>query len=90
MEIEKSKVLIYFLLNLRQSGDVLFLLYARRLRGYTATVLNARKTRKYDEKRVFFSGEESFHLFKSLPYENEKAQSMPAVAGCLVSLVNQI
>ena len=37
MEIEKSIVLIQFLLILRRSGDVLFLLYARRLRGYTAT-----------------------------------------------------
>ena len=34
-----SKVLIPFLLIFRQSGDVLFLLYARRLRGYTATVI---------------------------------------------------
>ena len=40
MEKEKSKVLIKFLLIFRQSGDVLFFLYARRLRGYTATVLN--------------------------------------------------
>ena len=39
MEIEKSKVLIQFLLMFRQSGDVLFFLYARRLRGYTATLL---------------------------------------------------
>ena len=38
MEIEKSKVLIQFLLVFRQFGDVLFFLYARRLRGYTATV----------------------------------------------------
>ena len=37
MEIEKSKVLIQFLVIFRQSGDVLFFLYARRLRGYTAT-----------------------------------------------------
>ena len=37
MEMEKSKVLIEFLLIFRQSGDVLFFLYARRLRGYTAT-----------------------------------------------------
>ena len=36
MEMKKSKVLIYFLLIFRQSGDVLFFLYARRLRGYTA------------------------------------------------------
>ena len=38
MEIEKSEVLIKFLLNFRQSGDVLFFLNARRLRGYTATL----------------------------------------------------
>ena len=38
MEIEKSKVLIQFLLIFRRSGDVLFFIYARRLRGYTATV----------------------------------------------------
>ena len=38
MEMEKSKVLIKFLLIFRQSGDVLFFLYARRLRGYTATL----------------------------------------------------
>ena len=37
MEMEKSKVFIKFLVNFRQSGDVLFL-YARRLRGYTATI----------------------------------------------------
>ena len=37
MEIEKSKVLIQFPLIFRQSGDVLSFLYARRLRGYTAT-----------------------------------------------------
>ena len=38
MEIEKSKLLIQFLLIFRQSGDVLFFLYARRLRGYSATL----------------------------------------------------
>ena len=37
--MEKSKVLIQFLLIFRQSGDVLFFLYARRLRGYTATAV---------------------------------------------------
>ena len=37
MEIEKSKVLIKFLINFRQSGDVLFFLNVRWLRGYTAT-----------------------------------------------------
>ena len=38
MEIENSKVLIQFPLIFRQSGDVLFFLYAGRLRGYTATL----------------------------------------------------
>ena len=38
MEIEKSKVLIQFLLIFRQSGDVFFFPYARRPRGYTATL----------------------------------------------------
>ena len=38
MEIEKSEVLIQFLLIFRRSGDVLFFLYARRLRGYTGTL----------------------------------------------------
>ena len=37
MEMEKSKVLIQFLLIFRQSGDVLSFLYALKLRGYTAT-----------------------------------------------------
>ena len=36
--MEKSKVSIQFLLVFMQSGDVLFFLYARRLRGYTATL----------------------------------------------------
>ena len=38
MEIEKSEVLIQFLLIFRRSEDDLFFLYGRRLRGYTATV----------------------------------------------------
>ena len=37
MEIEKSKVLIQFLLIFRQSGVVLFFLHAHRFPGYTAT-----------------------------------------------------
>ena len=37
MEMEKSKVLIQFLLFFRQFWDVLFFPYARGLRGYTAT-----------------------------------------------------
>ena len=38
MEMEKSEVLIQSLLIFRQFGDVLFFLYARRLREYTATL----------------------------------------------------
>ena len=38
MEIEKSRVLIKFLLNFRQSGDVLFFPNGRRLRVYTAII----------------------------------------------------
>ena len=37
-EIEKSKTSVQFSLIFWQSGDVLFLLYACRLRGYTATL----------------------------------------------------
>ena len=37
MAMEKSKVLIQFLVNFRQFVDVLSFLHARRLRGYTAT-----------------------------------------------------
>ena len=39
METKKSKALIQFLLTFGLSVDVLFFLYARKLRGYTATVL---------------------------------------------------
>ena len=39
MAMEKSKVLIQFLVIFRQFGDVLSFLYARRLRGNTATPL---------------------------------------------------
>ena len=38
MEMEKSKVLIQFLVIFWQSGKVLFFLCARRLREYTATI----------------------------------------------------
>ena len=54
MEIEKSKVLIQFLLIFRQSGDVLFFLYARRLRGYTSLYLHC-----WVVKGHFFSTKQS-------------------------------
>ena len=40
MEKGKSKVLIQFFLIFRLSGDVLFFLYARKLRRFTATEAN--------------------------------------------------
>ena len=46
MEMEKSEVLIQFLLIFRQSGDVFFFLYARRLRGYTATATSDERQQK--------------------------------------------
>ena len=41
--MEKSKVLIEILVIFRHFGDVLSILYARRLRGYTATDTDAAK-----------------------------------------------
>ena len=61
MEMEKSKVLIQFLLFFRQSGDVLFFLYARRLRGYTATVFTPKK--KHQKKKPPSQINESFTDF---------------------------
>ena len=52
MEIEKSKVLIQFLLIFRQSGVVLFFPYARRLRGYTATVLLFKDYSLFIDKKI--------------------------------------
>ena len=49
MEMEKSKVLIKFLLNFRQSGDVLFFLNVRRLRGYTATGVSIKEPSSYED-----------------------------------------
>ena len=51
MDMENSKALIQFLLFLRQSRDVLFFLYARRLRGYTATAASMNREIKRNWKR---------------------------------------
>ena len=53
MEIEKCKVSIQFLLIFRQSGDVPFFLYARRLRGHTATKLINSEIMKTSISTVF-------------------------------------
>ena len=42
--------------------------------------LNVGKIRNYDEERVFFE-KKRFDLFKSLRYQNGRAQNMPLVAG---------
>ena len=55
MEMEKSKVLIQFLLTFRQFWDVLFLLYARRLHGYTATLLFFVKGHSHGQFSFLFS-----------------------------------
>ena len=46
MEMETSKVLIQFLVIFKQIGDVLSFLYARKLRGYTATILQELETNR--------------------------------------------
>ena len=53
MAMEKSKVLIQFLVIFRQFGDVLSFLYARRLRGYTATAGLSNYVIKYRRFRIF-------------------------------------
>ena len=55
MEIEKFKVLIQFLSVFRQSGDVLFFLYGRRLRGYTATLPLFVKGHSHGQSSFLFS-----------------------------------
>ena len=57
METETSKVLRQFLLIFMQSGDVLFYLHARRLRGYTATATYE----LFQEKNTLFSRNLTFY-----------------------------
>ena len=45
------------------------------------------KIRKYDKEGVFFRAQKRFHLFKSLFYQNGKAEKVPMVAGRLVTRV---
>ena len=61
MEMEKSKVLIQFLLIFRQSGYVLFFLYARRLRGYTATVFLTTNCRALDKVSLKTNKSKAFY-----------------------------
>ena len=49
--------------------------------------LKVGKIRNYYEERVLFREEKRFRLFKSLLYKNGKTQTMPAVAGRLVTII---
>ena len=53
--MEKSKVLIQFLVIFRQFGDVLSFLYARRHRGYTATLPLFVKEHYHGQSSILFS-----------------------------------
>ena len=53
--MEKSKLLIQFLVIFRQFGDVLSFLYARRLRGYTATLPLFVKGHSHGQSSFLFS-----------------------------------
>ena len=77
MEIEKFKVSIQFLLIFRQSGDVLFFLYARRLRGYTAT--ESRELFLYQQivNSTFRLVASMFYVVLSLPIKLPRSQSLP-------------
>ena len=55
MEMENSKVLLQFLVIFRQFGDVLSFLYARRLRGYTATGTMMKNSSVYFVRLVILS-----------------------------------
>ena len=64
--MEKSKVLIQFLVIFRQFGDVLFFLYARRLRGYTAPTTHNGTSLRISVRHNFLL----IHSYFSLKTEN--------------------
>ena len=75
MEIKKSKVSILFLLIFRQSGGVLFFLYARRLRGYTATgavITTTNITKNISKKNNLNQIDITLHLLSKNLLESEK------------------
>ena len=61
MEMEKSNVLIQFLVIFRQFGDVLSFLYARRLRGYTATLTFWQKNCTAPSRKKHLSKKSNHH-----------------------------
>ena len=72
MEIEKSKVSIQFLPIFRRSGDVLFFLYTRRFRGYSATLpLFCERTFPW---LIFFSAFDTLCSSMTVPHRNHKCQ----------------
>ena len=66
MEKEKSKVLIQFFFNLQTIRDVLFFLFARRLRGYTATASVEDFAQKESSVSVFYFQMWSNHCGRKL------------------------
>ena len=78
-EIEKSKVLIQFLLISRKSGDVLFFLYARSLRGYTATLPLFVKGHSHGQSSFLFSMRSAhrclFHIEITIVESSQSDQS---------------
>ena len=67
MEIEKSEVLIKFLLNFRQSGDLLFFLNAHRLRGYTATLPLCERTFPWSDWETLLTYSALEEYFRKFP-----------------------
>ena len=72
MEMENSKVSTQFFLIYRQSGDVLFCFYARRFRGYTATLaLLCERTFPW---LIFFSVLDALCSSTIVPHKNQECQ----------------
>ena len=81
--MEKSKVLIQFLVIFRQFGDVLSFLYGRRLRGYTATLSPSEHKKKdfeFSFKKVQFPKlHENYKLEISISLCTSIRQHAPAI-----------
>ena len=73
-KMEKSKILKQFVLSFRQSRDVRFFLYARRFRGYTATLpVFCEKTFPWS---IFFSVFDALCSSMIVPHRNHKCQEL--------------
>ena len=79
MEMEKSKVLMQFHLIFRQSWDVLSFLYARRLRGYTATGTPSNCFYKCTANKYCFAN------FATFRYQKKTIQKLSSTRNLLLS-----